>query len=348
MVKTNKEIGMSQKQKLEQVLDLLLNEESDEAAELLHQIIVEKARTIYESIVDEEDEAEDDKELDESDDNVGGDPNKDFSDEIATDKEEIESDEENDGEPSDDGEFDEEDEEGEEGDDEDEEGDADVEDRVDELEDQLAELRAEFDALMGEEMEEPNHADLPDELENIEDEFGEHDPEMDSEMGTGEDFTVDSMFEKKKEDKLKKAPEAKDKKKDKKVDEETQFLKKVGDTGQKGTAKMVGTGKDTPTGAEQQKSVFSKAPNKPSYGGKADNILGSKSTGGEYGKWTGEHAEDKTLSDNVDVEPKKTADKADKTEGKFVGTGKGSQSGKTDVKSPLSKAPNKAAGSKKE
>jgi len=38
---------MSQQQKLEQVLDLLLSEDSDQAAEILHQIIVEKARTIY-------------------------------------------------------------------------------------------------------------------------------------------------------------------------------------------------------------------------------------------------------------------------------------------------------------
>ena len=46
---------MSQQQKLEKVLDLLLSEDSDQAAELLHQIIVEKARVIYESIVEEDD-----------------------------------------------------------------------------------------------------------------------------------------------------------------------------------------------------------------------------------------------------------------------------------------------------
>ena len=53
---------MSQQKKLEQVLDLLLSEDSDHAAEILHQIIVEKARTIYESIVDEEETEEEDKE----------------------------------------------------------------------------------------------------------------------------------------------------------------------------------------------------------------------------------------------------------------------------------------------
>ena len=44
---------MSQQQKLEKLLELLINEDSDQAAELLHQLIVEKARVIYESIVDE-------------------------------------------------------------------------------------------------------------------------------------------------------------------------------------------------------------------------------------------------------------------------------------------------------
>src|SRR4051812_19240875 len=88
---------MSQQQKLEKVLDLLLSEDSDQAAELLHQIIVEKARVIYESIVEEEDSEDDAEELDESDE-VGGEPNKDFTDEIASDKDEVDSDEQNDGE----------------------------------------------------------------------------------------------------------------------------------------------------------------------------------------------------------------------------------------------------------
>ena len=44
---------MAQTQKLEQVLDLLLAEDQDKAAQMLHQIIVEKARDIYESIVEQ-------------------------------------------------------------------------------------------------------------------------------------------------------------------------------------------------------------------------------------------------------------------------------------------------------
>ena len=344
---------MSQQQKLEKVLDLLLSEDSDQAAELLHQIIVEKARVIYESVVEEDDTEEEKDELEESDE-VGGEPNKDFTNDISSDEEEIDADEHNDGEAGGEeaGEGDEFDDEEGEG----EEGEGDVEDRVEDLESQLAELRAEFDELMGEELQEPEHADMAgdfgDEVEPA-DEFGGEEDDGGSEMPNfgGEEKVVGevvaSMFEKSKKPKLEKAPEKKDLKKDKKVDEETQFLKKTADTGQKGTAKFVGTGKDSTLGAEQGKSVFTRAPSKPSYGGKADNLLGSKSTGGEYGKFNAGSADDDTPSDNVDVNPKKNGGGVDKSEGKFVGTGKGSQSGQTGVKSPLTKAPSKPGASKK-
>lgn len=342
---------MSQQKKLEKVLDLLLSEDSDQAAELLHQIIVEKARVIYESIVEEEDMEEEDKEtVEESEDEVGGEPNKDFTDEISSDKEEIGSDEENDGEAGEEaGEEDDfgAEEDGEEGED-DEMGEGDVEDRVEDLESQLSELRAEFDALMGEEMQEPQHADLGAEMGDIEGEFGDEEQgeEMPDFGGAGEEKVVGEvvaqMFEKSKKPKLEKAPEAKDKKKDKKVDEETQFLKKVADTGQKGKAGLVGTGKNTPLGAEQDKSTFTKAPPKPNYGGKSDNILGGGPTGGEYGKYNGDSAKDDTPSDNVDEKLKKSGNGGlDKTEGKFSGTGAKSKTGATNTKSPLSKAPPK-------
>lgn len=344
---------MSQQQKLERVLDLLLSEDSDQASELLHQIIVEKARDIYESIVEEEDkdEVEEKDDLEESDE-VGGEPNKDFTSEISSDKDEVDGDEQNDGEAEeekDDGEeneFGSEDDTGEEG-----EGEGDVEERVEDLESQLAELRAEFDALMGEELQEPQHADLAgDEFGGEEPAFGDDEEGMGGEMpdfsGAGEEKVVGevvaTMFEKSKKPKLDKAPEAKDKKKDKKVDEETQFLKKTPDTGQRGTAKLVGTGNKSTLGAEQTKSSFTKAPPKPNYGGKADNILGSKSTGGEYGKYNGDSAKDDTPSDNVDEKLKKSGNGGlDKTEGKFSGTGNKSQTGATFTKSPLSKAPPK-------
>ena len=326
---------MSQQQKLEKVLDLLLSEDSDQAAELLHQIIVEKARTIYESIVDEDvDDGDTEKDELEESDEVGGEPNKDFTGEIASDEDEVESDEENDGEAGSD-----EDDEGAE--DEGEEGfggeEASTEERVEDLESQLAELRAEFDALMGEEMQEPNHADLGgefggDEVAPVDDAGGMPD------FGGGAEEkvvgeVVATMFEKNKTAKLPVAPQAK--KQGNKVAEETAFLNKTPDTGQRGTAKLVGTGKNTPLGAEQNKSPYTNIPARKDYGGKPTPIGGDGGTGGEYGKWNGDSAKDDTPSDNVKVDPKKNSVKAT-TEPKFTG---GAAAGPGFTKSPLTKKP---------
>ena len=343
---------MSQQQKLEKVLDLLLSEDQNQAAELLHQIIVEKARNIYESIVDEEEDiADENEELDEADE-VGGEPSTDFTDEISSDEDDVEADEENDGEAGSD------EDDAEDGDDEmddefgsdDEGSDGSTDERLDDLETQLADLRAEFDALMGEEMQEPNHADLGDEMG---DEFGDDEMDMGDEFGGDDvepagdmpDFggpdekvvgeVVAVMHEKKKAAKLEKAPEAKDKKKDKKVDEETQFLSKVADTGQRGTAKLVGTGKGMTLGAEQNKSPYTSIPARKDYGGKPTKIGGNGGTGGEYGKYHGDSAKDETITDNVGLEPKKNGVKADTT-AKFTG---GKSAGTGFTKSPLTKKP---------
>jgi hypothetical protein len=339
---------MSQQKKLEKVLDLLLSEDSEQASELLHQIIVEKARVIYEGIVDEEDVEETDKdELDESDE-VGGEPNKDFTDEISTDKEEVDADEHNDGEAGSDEESDDGDEEGDEddefGDEDDGMGEGSTEDRIEDLESQLSELRAEFDALMGEEMQEPEHADLGGEFGGDEvepaDEFGGDEmgaPDMGG-IG-GEDKVVGevvaTMFEKSKKPKLEVAKQKKDEKKDKKVDEETKFLNKTADTGQRGTAKLVGTGKGMTLGAEQNKSPYTNIPARKDYGGKPTKIGGNGGSGGEYGKYNGDSAKDDTPSDNVNVEPKKNGVKADTT-AKFTG---GKAAGPGFTKSPLTKKP---------
>ena len=345
---------MSQQKKLEQVLDLLLSEDSNKAAEILHQIIVEKARSIYENIV-EEDEVEEEKETVEESDEVGGDPSKNFTQEIASDQDEIDGDEEFDGEAEDD----EDDEFDGEADDEDGEdgefggaGEGSTEERVEDLESQLADLRAEFDALMGEEMQEPQHADLAGEFGSEDDgEFGSEDGGdfgHEEEEGASPRFggdqqvvgeVVATMYEKKKAEKLEVAKQAKKgdlkKKGEKKVDEETKFLSKVGDTGQRGTAKLVGTGKDTPLGAEQTKSSFTNIPPRKDYGGKPTKIGGNGGTGGEYGKWTGESATNKTPSDNVNIKGKNSSVKADTT-AKYTG---GKPAGDGFSKSPLSKKP---------
>ena len=62
------------KQKLEQVLEYLINNEEEQARDLLHTVFVEKARDIHESLIDDEDEEieeklendDEEKEVDES------------------------------------------------------------------------------------------------------------------------------------------------------------------------------------------------------------------------------------------------------------------------------------------
>jgi len=113
-------------QKLEQILDLLINEEVNAASELLHSVIVEKARTMYEDLVEED---------------FGGDEKEDFADEIEADKDEIESDEIYDDEESE--------EEGEEEDDSEEPAEEEeIEDRIEDVEAQLAELTASFEQIL--------------------------------------------------------------------------------------------------------------------------------------------------------------------------------------------------------
>jgi len=56
--------------KFEKLLDLLVNEQKDEAEKVFHEIVVEKSRQIYEGILAEEEET---SEADESSDNVEGD-----------------------------------------------------------------------------------------------------------------------------------------------------------------------------------------------------------------------------------------------------------------------------------
>jgi hypothetical protein len=142
--------------KYEQLIEHIINDETDKARELFHNIVVEKSRDIYESLVDESDLEE-----------VGGNPVKGFMDEVELDEqgiteeedefgaeEELENDFDNSGEL-----------------DAHEEEHGDVETRVDDLESALDELKAEFDALMAGEENEPEHADMFG-GEEADDEFG--------------------------------------------------------------------------------------------------------------------------------------------------------------------------------
>jgi hypothetical protein len=155
--------------KYEQLIEHIINDETDKARELFHNIVVEKSRDIYESLIDETD-------LDE----VGGNKVQGYMDEVTIDEQGISEEDEGAGEfemDSDDSEIE---------NDFDNSGDldaheeehGDVETRVDDLESALDELKAEFDALMAGEEGEEEHADM----------FG------DDEMGTDE-VAQEEMYE---------------------------------------------------------------------------------------------------------------------------------------------------------
>jgi len=144
--------------KYEQLIQFIINEQEDKARELFHQIVVEKSRDIYESLVDEEDLGE-----------VGGNAVEDMVDEITMDEEGMAE-----GEGEDEMEVSFDDNEGDDvamdmdtdGDmdmDMDMEPEGDVEDRVMDLEDALDDLKAQFDALMSQEKGETDDAGLGDE-----------------------------------------------------------------------------------------------------------------------------------------------------------------------------------------
>lgn len=130
--------------KFEQLIEFVINDEEAKAKELFHDIVVEKSREIYESLMEEEELTT--EEVDEGMENDG-----DAADDLITN---VETEEEGLSEEDDmDAEFDDEAEEA--GDDltKDIEGDhdneGDIEDRVVDLEDKLDELMAEFEAMMG-------------------------------------------------------------------------------------------------------------------------------------------------------------------------------------------------------
>ena len=131
--------------KYEQLIEYIINEDEDKAKALFHDIVVEKSRDIYETLIDEETVEE----------TIGGNEVEDLVDEIQAD--------ETDGIPEDAEEDMGAEEEMMGGDDEvdaEEGGEEDLEDKVMDLEKELDELKAEFDALMSDEMDEPEHADM--------------------------------------------------------------------------------------------------------------------------------------------------------------------------------------------
>jgi hypothetical protein len=146
--------------KFEQLIEFVINDEEAKAKELFHDIVVEKSREIYESLMEEEDLAT--EEVDESiedDDQFLGDAADNLIDDVETEEKGMNEEDDMDAEFDDGAE--------EAGDDltKDMEGDrdageGDIEDRVVDLEDKLDELMAEFEAMMGGEGGEEQEFDM--------------------------------------------------------------------------------------------------------------------------------------------------------------------------------------------
>ena len=131
--------------KYEKLIEYIINDDDAKARALFHEIVVEKSRDIYESIMEEEQYNE----------NFGGAPQEEMMDSIMADESGLPEDEEMDIGSDDDmlG-----------GDDElggdDIGGEGDIEDRVMDLETELDALKAEFEQLMGDEAGEEEHSDM--------------------------------------------------------------------------------------------------------------------------------------------------------------------------------------------
>lgn len=181
---------------LEQILELLLAEENEQAEELLHEYVVAKARQQYERVLDESEEV--DEELDESEEvdesSCGSnkkrneeeevdetidhsDPSADYVEDVTAIQDAVEADEFGEGDDEDDGDMDMGD-------------DGDVEDKIDDLEDELEALKAEFEKLMKDDGDEEDADDAMDAAMDADaDEIEFDDQEMESvEYDLDEDF----------------------------------------------------------------------------------------------------------------------------------------------------------------
>jgi hypothetical protein len=204
---------MSDQNKFEKMLELLVNEDKAAAEELFHEIVVEKSRDIYESLLEDEaevDEADDeevdesDEDLDEADDEEVDESDEDLDENFSLDTFEVEADDDMGGDPTDDmmADLGMDDEDGE-GDDDmgDAEDDADVEDRVEDLEDALDDLKAEFEKMMaGDDEGEDDGEEADDDAEGDMDMDAEEEPEEEAMAFEAADEEVDESDEEVEED----------------------------------------------------------------------------------------------------------------------------------------------------
>jgi hypothetical protein len=235
------------KNKFEEMLERLVNEDREGAEALFHEIVVERSREIYQSILESEDEddldeasEDDDDELDEADDedldeadddeeldeSADEDEDEDLDEMFGLDEFEMEADPMG-GDTTDDmmGDVSMDDEGGDEmGMDMDDEGGDDTDDRLMDLEDALDELRAEFEAMMGGEGDDEEGDEEGDDEEGGEGEmnFGDEEGDEEDDEKSKESFTYEAKKPMKKDDK-------KDDKKAKKTagEEMREYVEKV-------------------------------------------------------------------------------------------------------------------------
>ena len=308
--------------KFEQLLDFLVNEEMDKANELFHEIVVEKSREIYENMIAEE--AEEDEEMDEAMDSdeemdesmgddleeettleIGGDAGDNFASDVS-DPDAMGMDDEG----GDDfgGDMD-----GDLG----AEGEGSEEQRISDLESELEQLKSEFEALMADEKGEPEHDDM----------FGGDDEEADDEEADDEE-----------------GEEADD-------EEGGEFMREYVETVSAGHgADKKGKGEE---GGTNTKSVGLQNPKgRPTTTASAHNILGGKGgeagikggeglVGGQKGEFTKDHL-NKPGGYKGDAFGKNSAGhgaegKSQRGEGRPVGAatgGKAAQTGAVNTRSP--------------
>ena len=251
--------------KFEQLLDYLVNEEQEKANELFHEIVVEKSRDIYESLIaeEEDEEVEEGAEEDSEDEEVEEGMACDSEDEAV---ESIFGEEEGEEFPvqdqTDDFVDDTEDDEfgGDEFGGEEEAGEPATKDDIQDLEDALEELKAEFEALLSQEEGEGHDVDA---IKAAGDEEGEED-EGDDEEADDEENAFESSEEE--EEELEES---------KKSAGQTmrEYIEKVAVTMTDGEGVGSGRGdKAGQTGHDSGKSPISSGAGKPTSGANAKNI----------------------------------------------------------------------------
>jgi hypothetical protein len=245
--------------KYEKLIEYIINDEEDKARQLFHQIVVEKSREIYESIMDEE--------------TMGGDPVSSLVDEVTHDEHgvhEAEDDMEIDVDMTPDS-GDEMDGDMEMGADMEMDtdgmgGDNDMEDRVMDLEDALDELKAEFDALMADSNGEDD-MDMGDDSEEDSEE-----PDADEEADADEEDDEEAIQEAKK---MKAKAKEKQKLMDKKHMSEAarlrEYTEKLGDIYKQEPAK--GEGHEVGKGGSVSVDKKSIVAGKNDMGGTTANIV---------------------------------------------------------------------------